>query len=73
MRLDEQKGHSEQAWACLDFSSELPIWVNFCLMAHVSAVSTPIDKASISLIFRKISVMVRCIIAGLERGESFAQ
>ena len=36
-------------------------------------VSTPIDTASISLIFRKIPVMVRCIIAGLERGEGFAQ
>ena len=36
-------------------------------------VSTPIDTASISLIFRKIPVMVRCIITGLERGEGFAQ
>ena len=34
---------------------------------------TPIDEASISLIFRKIPIMVRCIIAGLERGEGFAQ
>ena len=32
-----------------------------------------IDEASISLIFRKIPVMVRCIITGLERGEGFAQ
>ena len=37
------------------------------------SVSTPIDEASISLIFRKIPVMVRCIVAGLERGEGFAQ
>ena len=37
------------------------------------SVSTPIDEASISLIFRKIPVMVRCIITGLERGEGFAQ
>jgi hypothetical protein len=36
-------------------------------------VSTPIDEASISLIFRKIPVMVRCMIASLERGEGFAQ
>ena len=37
------------------------------------SVSTPIDEASISLIFRKIPVMVRCLVAGLERGEGFAQ
>jgi hypothetical protein len=37
------------------------------------SVSTPIDEASISLNFRKIPVMVRCIITGLERGEGFAQ
>ena len=37
------------------------------------SVSTPIDEASISLIFGKISVMVRCIFAGLERGAGFAQ
>ena len=37
------------------------------------SVSIPIDEASISLIFRKIPVMVRCIVAGLERGEGFAQ
>ena len=37
------------------------------------SVSTPIDEASISLIFRKIPVMVRCIVAGLERGEGFVQ
>ena len=36
-------------------------------------VSLPVDTASISLIFRKIPVMVRCIITGLERGEGFAQ
>jgi hypothetical protein len=35
------------------------------------SVSTPIDEASISLIFREIPVMVRCIVAGLERGEGF--
>jgi hypothetical protein len=32
------------------------------------SVSTPIDEAAISLIFRKTSVLVRCIITGLERG-----
>ena len=37
------------------------------------SVPIPIDEASISLIFRKIPVMVRCIVAGLERGEGFAQ
>ena len=36
-------------------------------------VSTPIDEASISLISRKIPVMVRCIITGWERGEGFVQ
>jgi hypothetical protein len=36
-------------------------------------VSTPIDEASLSLIFRKIPVMVRCIITGWERGEGFVQ
>jgi hypothetical protein len=35
-------------------------------------VSTPIDTASNSLIFRKIPVMVRCIITRLERREGFA-
>ena len=39
------------------------------------SVSTPIDKASISLIFRNIPVMlmVWCSVAGLERVEGFAQ
>ena len=32
------------------------------------SVSTPIDEASISLIFRKVPIMNRCMVAGLNEG-----
>jgi hypothetical protein len=33
--------HFGPAWVCLEFSSELPVWAIFCLLAHVSGVFGP--------------------------------
>ena len=41
MRLDEQKGHFGLVWVFLEFRVEFPVWVDFGLLAHVSAVFGP--------------------------------